>query len=103
MNTKQLKAFLEDNPDKTAQKLLKQLDPKLIKKFDKAIQALQDVILDIQDTYPDANYYVQEDSVLLMLGNSHEYKTSGDVTSNRNLEAHNDKNKLVGLIDGGAW
>lgn len=102
MNTEELVAFL-DNTNKSAEDLLKDLNPNHKRRFLRLMSSLQDLILDVQETYPEANYYVQEDSVLLMLGDSHSNRTGLKQTTNRQLVAISDRNRLAGLIDGGAW
>lgn len=80
--------------------LLDAVDPKFKKRFEKACSDLSKVVSDMRKEFPDANIYVNDDQVVLMLGHTHD--KSKDIISNRELEALT-SHKLLGKIDGGGW
>lgn len=103
MNTNELVEYLALG-EKDANDLLYELNPKLEKRFKKACKELAKIVDEIRVQYPDANIYVQEDTPILLLGNSHSKITSvhnGGVAQ-RQMEACNSL-ELVGKIDGGGW
>ncbi|MCU4320609.1 hypothetical protein [Acinetobacter bereziniae] len=103
MNTEQLIEYLALG-EKDASDLLNELDPKIEKKFLKACKDLSKIVDEVRKKYPDANIYVQEDTPLLLLGDSHSKHTSinngGD--AQREMEACGSLD-LIGKIDGGGW
>lgn len=98
MNTDQLIEYLSLG-EKDACDLLNELDPKIKKRFLKACKDLSKIVDDVRTKYPDANIYVQEDSPLLLLGDSH---TISNGISHQEMVAC-DSSALVGKIDGGGW
>jgi hypothetical protein len=48
-----------------------EITPGQIKRFRNAIKALNKLMAEIKEKYPDANYYLQEDSMHLMIGKTH--------------------------------
>lgn len=105
MNTAQLINYLASS-EKDANDLLYDLNPKLEKRFEKACKDLAKIVDEVRATYPDANIYVQEDTPLLLLGNSHH-----DECSTTNSQFGRPQTEmvaassldLVGKIDGGGW
>jgi hypothetical protein len=99
-------ALIEDikHGGESASKRLDKIDPKLKRKFDSAIMKLQEVIADVMVVYPDANYYVQEDEVIIMLGDSHTalLGTNNLGRANFSLNAYS-SSQLTGRIGGGGW
>lgn len=80
--------------------ILDAVDPKIKKRFEKACTELSKVVSDMRKEFPDANIYVNDDQVVLMLGNTHNILADGN--SNRELEALT-SHVLMGKIDGGGW
>ncbi|WP_151711498.1 MULTISPECIES: hypothetical protein [Acinetobacter] len=103
MNSKQLVDYLALG-EKGANDLLYELNPNLEKRFEKACKDLAKIVDEVRVKYPDANIYVQEDTPLLLLGDSHSKHTSinNGGESQRQMEACKSL-ALVGKIDGGGW
>lgn len=103
MNTEELIQHLDENEDVSAEDLLNQLNPKLKSRFNRAITSLRKVVEEIREEYPDAQIYVDNDNVNLMLGETHTSVDADRIASpNDQLSAvHN--TTLNGIIGGGGW
>lgn len=103
MNTKELIDYLALG-EKDANDLLYELNPKLEKRFAKACKDLAKIVDEVRVKYPDANIYVQEDTPLLLLGDSHSKHTiiNNGGEALKQMEACGSLD-LVGKIDGGGW
>jgi hypothetical protein len=99
MNSEQLIEYLALG-EKDANDLLNELDPKIEKKFLKACKDLSKIVDEVRKKYPDANIYVQEDTPILLIGNSHSMDSIG--TAYPEMEACS-SHALIGKIDGGGW
>ncbi|MOA47443.1 hypothetical protein D3C78_1700810 [compost metagenome] len=94
MNTNELLEFINSG-DTSAEDLLDGLNPKLKKKLKKIRSDLNEVITEVRSSYPDANYYVSDRSIHLMLGDSHD-----GIADNADLSA---LSLDVEHLDGGGW
>jgi hypothetical protein len=99
MNTIELKDYLKNNKDDAFQ-LLMDIDPNLHKELDKALKKIRNIVLKVREKYPEANIYLDEDNLHLMLGDSHNVNSSHK--SNQELVAYSDSN-LIGIINAGGW
>jgi len=72
--------------------------PKHLKRFRKACSELNAVMRRIQEYEPDANYYLQEDRLLLLVGPSHDDYRDGSPLRENEVDGV----RLVGS-SGGAW
>lgn len=83
-----------------ANDLLNSIDPNFEKRFKRLSKSLEKLLDDVRETFPDANYYVEEDEVLLLLGDSHsdDYRNK----SQKQLVASS-SDALRGQISGGGW
>lgn len=67
----------------TAEALLKDAFPKAISTFKKHVDGLNALLKEIRKEFPDANYYLDEESLRLLLGSSHEGSGYVDGTGDR--------------------
>lgn len=95
MKTQEVLAYIESGED-TAYGMFADLDPKIKKKFNKAISDLSTVIDEIRKTYPDACYLVGSDEISIVLADV----DAGELI---NVIAHDSGEKLRGKIDGCGW
>lgn len=103
MNTEQLIEYLALG-EKDANDLLNELNPKLKSRFQRALTTLEKIVDEVREVYPDANYYVNDDQVTLVLGHAHSSRSGVQPTSNLELVADCARNgKLIGKIGGGGW
>ena len=104
MKTKELIQFFESGDIRESSDLVDEIDPKLLPKFQRAVKSLAAVITEVRKTYPDAQYYVEEDTVHLMLGLSH---GDGEVEQRRSRGNFKliatSSGELIGKIGGGGW
>lgn len=103
MDSKELIEYLALG-EKDANDLLFDLNPKLEKLFEKACKDLAKIVDEVRVTYPDAKIYLQEDTPLLLLGDSHSKGSvafnSGEPQTEMVAASSLD---LIGKIDGGGW
>ena len=104
MNTQELcDAVLNNGFNATAE--LYDSDPAAAIGFINATRKLRKIIQDVRETYPDAQYYLNDDQFHLMLGESHTNKRLDDAVqaeANHSLVAVTSL-ELIGLIGGGGW
>lgn len=104
MNTQELcDAVLNNGFNATAE--LYDSDPAAAIGFINATRKLRKIIQDVRETYPDAQYYLNDDQFHLMLGESHTNKRFDDAVqaeANHSLVAVTSL-ELIGLIGGGGW
>ena len=104
MNTQELcDAVLNNGFNATAE--LYDSDPAAAIGFINATRKLRKIIQDVRETYPDAQYYLNDDQFHLMLGDSHTHTRDFGVANgeaNRTLVAVTSL-ELIGLIGGGGW
>jgi len=67
----------------TAEDLLLEHMPTAAREFKKHIAALNKLLKQVRRVFPDANYYLDDDNMNLMLGESHDETRSGGVESRR--------------------
>lgn len=103
MDSKQLVDYLAHGT-RNANDLLYDLDPKLEKRFMKACKELAKIVDEVRVEYPDANIYVEEDTPLLLLGDSHSEHTpiNNGGSAQMQMQACCSLD-LVGKINGGGW
>lgn len=102
MNTEELLHHLATEND-DALELLKDVNVNIPKRFNKIVKSLSALIEEVRVMYPDANYYVNDDQVCLMLGHSHSEKPGEfQPHSNTGLMAVTSLD-LIGRIGGGGW
>ena len=104
MNTQELcDAVLNNGFNATAE--LYDSDPAAAIAFIDATRKLRKIMQHVRETYPDAQYYLNDDQFHLMLGDSHTHTRDFGVANgeaNRTLVAVTSL-ELVGLIGGGGW
>lgn len=98
MNTEQLIEYLASG-EKDASELLDDINPRLKGRFLRACKNLAKIVDEVRGEYPDAFIYVQEDTPMLMLGNSHILKTGEPLYELEACCSH----VLHKKIDGGGW
>ena len=101
MKTAQLKTFMMEH-SLEADDVLKKAHPTAAHDFETAVLRLRGIILLVRKTYPDAQYYVNDDQLCLMLGESHTMMPDLKADANPELVAAMSID-LIGLIGGGGW
>lgn len=101
-NTDDVKGMIKHAGD-TAPELLDMMNPDFKKRFDRAVNSLSKLLDEIRVQYSDANIYLDDDYVHLMLGHSHtKFKNSQNIDANRDLVAHTN-HSMICKIGGGGW
>lgn len=96
MNTVEL---LEKTQDESIQSIIDAVNPNYRKRFKRLCTGLNKLMREIKKDFPDANYYAEDQSsLLLMLGETH--KGWGNGTANRDLIA---EEAIVRTLGGGGF
>lgn len=90
--------------ENNAERLLKDINPNLKSRFQRACSNLAKVVDDIREVYPDANIYLSDEVLSLTLGYAFNGNTADDYyqDSNSQLVAC-ESHILLGKIDSGDW
>ncbi|WP_202741505.1 hypothetical protein [Acinetobacter sp. 'aerobic (ED)'] len=83
-----------------ANDLLNSIDPKFARRFKRLNTDLSKLMDEVRRTFPDANYYVEDDQMLLLLGDSH---ADGYGQASQQQLVAVDSEALRGQISGGGW
>lgn len=81
-----------------ANELLKSVDPKFEKRFNRLNKELSKLLDEVRQSFPDACYYSPNDSISLLLGDSHDSNQC-----NQHRLSAVDNSDLCGKLSGGDW
>lgn len=90
--------------EKNSEELLRNINPNLKSRFQRACNNLAKIVDEVREVYPDANIYLSDEVLSLTLGFAFNGNTADDYYQHSNSQlVACESHKLLGKIDSGDW